>query len=420
MNTSDLNIVIALVILVFLSAFFSATETAFSSLNKVKLKHMVQNGHKNAARTLSLSERFDRVLITILIGNNIVNIASASLATVLFVRLIGGNSGITVSTAVMTTVVLIFGEITPKSLAKEIPEAYALAVTPIIMVLIILMTPLNLLFGNIQKLMNRVFDFEKGKTITEEELLTYVDEAKSEGEINENESDLIRSVIDFDDLRIEDIFTPRVNVVAVEVTDDLNQIKEAFRKSGYSRIPVYEKDMDHIKGIINHKDFYHDVLIDQKPLASIVQPAFYVTEYMGVHDLLTLLRKNQAHLAVVRDEFGGTVGVVTMEDILEELVGDIWDEHDQIIEEITTIDDHTFKVKGHASVDEVFDILGIEEDDSFDFSTVNGWVQEELGRIPKVGDHFVFRHLDVTVTNADKKKVLEILINVTDEGSMIN
>jgi putative hemolysin len=411
MGTSDLNIIIALVLLVFLSAFFSATETAFSSLNKVKIKNMAQNGSKRALKTYRLSERFDKVLITVLIGNNIVNIASASLATVLFVRLIGGNSGITVSTAVMTTVVLIFGEITPKSLAKEIPETYALAVTPVINALVIVFHPLNLLFGGIQKLMNKLFDFKKEKTITEEELLTYVDEARNEGEINANESDLIRSVIDFDDLRIEDIFTPRVNVVAVDLSDDMETIKTAFKESGYSRIPVYEKDMDHIKGIINHKDFYHDVLIENKTLETIIQPAFYVTEYMGVHDLLTLLRQNQAHLAVVRDEFGGTVGVVTMEDILEELVGDIWDEHDKIVEEISALDDQTFRIKGYAQIDEVFDILGIEDDDTFDFSTVNGWVLEELGRIPRIGDTFKFRHLDVTVTQADIKKVLEVVVH---------
>ncbi len=409
MDERDLTLTIVLIILIAFSAFFSSTETAFSSVNRVKLKNLIQNGNKRAKHTLVLAERFERVLITILIGNNIVNIAAASISTVLFVKHFG-NPGITLSTAVMTTLVLIFGEITPKTIAKEIPETYALSVTPILIVLIWVLTPLNLVFGSIQRYMRRVITLKKEASITEDELLTYVDEAEEEGQINANERQLIKSVIDFDDLKIEDIFTPRVHVIAIDRDDDNDKIIQAFRKTGYSRLPIYEEDMDHIVGIINHKDFYHQVMYEKQPLDSIIQPVVYVTEYMRISNLLALLRQNKSHIAIVKDEFGGTLGVVTMEDILEELVGDIWDEHDKIVEHIIKITEDTYRVRGDTNLDDFFELVGLEGD--FDYATINGWVMDELDRIPEPGDAFRFEHLEVTVTQADEKRVLEVTVKV--------
>ncbi|MBE0701476.1 MAG: HlyC/CorC family transporter [Acholeplasmataceae bacterium] len=409
MGKEDIIVVVVLAVLILLSSFFSATETAFSASNKIKLKNMAYNGSKRAKRTLILAERFDKLLITILIGNNIVNILAASLATVLFVKY-WVNYGVTLSTIVMTVLVLIFGEIAPKSLAKQIPEKFALFVTPVITFFLWILLPFSFIFGLIQSMMNKLFSFHKEDSITEEELLTFVNEAKEEGGINENESQLIRSVIDFDDMKIEDIFTPRVHVVAIEMNDDLKRITEAFKHSGYSRIPIYDKDIDHVIGIINHKDFYNLVLLEKQPLHTIIKDAVHVTEYMRISDLLTLLKQNKAHMAIVKDEFGGTLGVVTMEDILEEIVGDIWDEHDEIVEHVLKISEDSYKVKGNADLDEFFESIGLEMDS--EYVTVNGWVMDALGKIPKSGDEFIEKNLKVTVLQADAKKVLEVLIQV--------
>lgn len=403
--------IIVIAVLILLSAFFSATEIAFSSLNPIKLKNLIANGHKRAKFTLKLSEDFDRILTTILVGNNIVNIASASLATVIFVKY-WGDLGVTLSTAVMTVLVLIFGEISPKSIAKRIPEKFAMTVAPILQFFIWILYPVSIIFAGIQKLINKNFKPEEGPSITEEELLTYVSEVEHEGGINENEGELIRNVIDFDDLKVEEIFTPRVNVVAVSKDDDVKNIIHQFKKSGYSRIPIYEESIDHIIGIINHKDFYNRVVLDKQPLDSIIKPPVFVTEYMKVSNLLELLQENKAHMAIVKDEFGGTLGIVTMEDILEEIVGEIWDEHDEIIEQITQIDDFTYKVKGTADLEDLFDMLEIE--DEMDFATVNGWVQDELGKIPMIGESFIFKNIKVVVTSADTKKVLEVNIHIVN------
>lgn len=411
MDDTTLIYIILIVLLILLSGFFSATEIAFSSLNEIKLKHMILNGHQRAKKTLKLSENFDKVLTTILIGNNIVNIASASLATVIFIQY-WGNAGVTLSTAVMTVLVLIFGEITPKSIAKRVPESFALAVTIPLEFFMFILAPLNIIFSFWQKLMGKIFKFQDAPAITEEELLTYVSEAQQEGGINENEEEMIRNVIDFDDLKIEEIFTPRVKVVAIPIDETTKKVTHAFRHSGYSRLPVYEGSIDHIIGVINYKDYFNKVLLDRQPLENIIKKPVFVTEYMKVSHLLDLLQENKSHMAVVKDEYGGTLGIVTMEDILEEIVGDIFDEHDEIIEQVIKIDDAHYKVKGDTDLDDLFEVLEIEEDDDADYATVNGWVQDQLGRIPKMGDVFRFRYLKVTVTEADNKRVLEILVEV--------
>ncbi len=417
MTQQDITQIIILIGLILLSAFFSSSETAFSSINQIKLKHLIQKGDTRAERTYHLSLKFEKLLTTILIGNNIVNILSASIATVFFVRNFG-NIGVTISTAVMTTLVLIFGEITPKSLAKKVPEKFAMVVTPFLIFFTWFLFPLIYLFSLWQRLMNKTFKFHHDDTITEEELLTYVHEVQQEGGINENEGNLIRSVIDFDDLLVEEIFTPRVHVVAVDINSDTKSVIKAFKQSGYSRLPIYETNIDHIIGTINHKDFYNLVLIDKEPLENIIKPPVFVTEYMRVSHLLNLLKAHKAHLAIVKDEYGGTLGVVSMEDILEELVGDIWDEHDEIIEQIIKIDDTHYKVKGNADLEDLFEMIGIDEE--LDVSTVNGWVTDELGRIPNAGDQFKFHNLLVSVMSADMKKVLEVMIEIvpiTDDES---
>ncbi len=413
MTSIDWILLGVLFLLILLSAFFSSTETAFSSVNTIKLKYLIQNGSKRAKHTLKLVEDFETVLTTILTGNNIANIASASIATAMFVRF-WGNIGVTISTAVMTILVLIFGEITPKTYAKKYAEQYALTMTPILQFFIWILKPISIIFTGIQALMNRLFMNVTPDTVSEDELLTYVSEVQQEGGINENEEELIRSVIDFDDLRVEDILTPRVRVVAISDHEEQKNIIHAFRHSGYSRLPVYDTSIDHITGTINHKDFYNLVVLEKQPLSSIINPPVFVTEYMKATDLLALLRGNKSHMAIVKDEFGGTIGIVTMEDLLEEIVGEIWDEHDTIVESIVKVNDHQYRVKGYADIDIFFETLGLPEDEDMDVATVNGWVVDQFGHIPFIGESFHNGNLNVTVTGADTKKVLEVIVDILD------
>jgi len=406
-----MNHILIIAMFILLSAFFSSVEIAFSSLNHIKIKHMIQNGRKKAKKTLELSEKFDHILITILVGNNIVNIAGASYAAVVFIS-IWGDIGVTISTAIMTVLVLIFGEITPKSIAKKIPEEFAIAMTPLLIFFMIVLKPFTMIFNLWQKLMSKIFKFEPQKMITEEELLTYVGEVQLEGGINENEGELIRSVIDFDDLKVEDIFTPRVKVIAIQKFEKERKIINLFRTSGFSRLPVYDQSIDDIIGIINYKDYYNKVLLEKNTLESIIKRPVFVTEYMKVSNLLEMLQKNKAHMAIVKDEFGGTLGVVTMEDILEELVGDIWDEHDEVVEHIKKIGDSTYLVKGDADIEDFFDEVDLELDDDADYITVNGWIQDVLKVIPIIGDSFNYKNLIATIKMADEKRVIEVLIEV--------
>ena len=392
--------ILSLIALVALSAFFSASETAYTGLNRARLKSMASGGDRRAEKALKLSEDYDRLLAGILVGNNIVNILSASLATVLFVRLVGG-AGVSLSTAVMTVVVLMFGEIAPKSIAKDRPEQLALAFYPALNLILFILTPVIFLVTRWQKLVYRVFKRPEERGITEEELITIVEEAESDGEIDEHESELIRSAIEFGDLTAEDILTPRVDVTAVDVEDSSEDIARAFETSGRSRVPVYEESIDHIVGILHEKDFYR--LRDVKSLREMMTAPLCVVPSTPLGTLLKLLQKTKNHMAVVVDEYGGVMGIVTMEDILEELVGEIWDEHDEVVEQIVETGENRWRVSGAASLDDVRELFPIAED--FDSVTVNGWVLEVLGRFPNPGDSFDYEGLKVTVEKVAHRRV---------------
>ena len=399
------TLIVALIALVALSAFFSASETAYTGLNRARLKSMANGGDRRAARALALSEDYDRLLSGILVGNNIVNILSASLATVLFVRLLGG-AGVSVSTAVMTVIVLMFGEIAPKSIAKERPEKLALAFYPALSAILKLLTPIIFLTGCWQKLVYRVFRPAEDRGITEEELITIVEEAENEGEIDEHESELIRSAIEFNDLTAEDILTPRVEVTAVEVGDSAEDVARAFESSGRSRLPVYEESIDTIVGILHEKDFYQ--MRGRASIRKMMTAPLCVVPSTQLSVLLKLLQKTKNHMAVVVDEYGGVAGIVTMEDILEELVGEIWDEHDEVVEDVQRLAEGDWRVSGGASLDALREFLPIGE--SFDSVTVNGWVIEVLGHFPQPGDTFDYEGLHVTVERAARRKVEQIRI----------
>lgn len=408
--------VIAIIILVTFSAYFSATETAFTSANRIRLKNMANDGNRRARRALELSENYDTLLSTILVGNNIVNIAASSIGTVLFLQLYPVY-GATIATAVITVVVLIFGEISPKSIAKEKAESFAMFSAPILRVFVIILKPVNWIFSYWKKLLSRLFRVNENKPITEDELLTIVEEAETEGGIDEGQSELIQNAISFHDLEAWDVLTPRVDIEAIDIEEDQDVIAELFRKTGFSRLPVYQDDMDNILGVLNQKDFHNYIRGTSISISQYVKPVIFVAGSMKISELLKRLQAAKTHIAVIIDEYGGTSGLVTMEDIIEELVGEIYDEHDaEQLQDIVQQQDGTYRVLCGTNVDKMLDYFDVEED--IDATTVNGWVVLQLDRLPAVGDHFIYeadyKRFDVTVTKADERKALEINMTVTE------
>lgn len=409
MENETISLIIIIVSIV-MSAYFSATETAFSSLNRIRIKNMAEKGNKKARLVLKLSENYDSLLSTILIGNNIVNIASASLATVLFVSLLGNEVGPSVSTAVTTIVVLIFGEVSPKSIAKESPEKFAMFSAPFLNMLVILLTPFNFLFGQWKKLLSRIIKSSDKSGITEEELLSIVEEAKQDGGIDEQENMLIRSALEFTEQEAVDILTPRIDITAVSTEATKEEVAAVFADTAYSRLPIYEDTIDHIIGIIYQKDFYNYVYHADREISEVIRPALFIPPNKKIGVLLKELQQKKIHIAVVLDEYGGTVGIITLEDILEELVGEIWDEYDEVSAEIEKKSENEYIVLGNADVDNVFEILNIEAaDGEVQSGVVNGWIMNELGKVPEKGDSFEYKGYRITVIKMDEKRVEKVL-----------
>lgn len=404
------------IILVMLSAFFSSTETAFSAVNKTKLRVKAQDGNKGAKNALALSENYDRLLSTILIGNNIVNITLATLSTLLFKRLLSGDGeaiAATVSTIVSTIVVLVFGEISPKMIAKEKAESIAVITGYPIRFFMVILFPLTVMFSGLKILLRKIFRFSGEEKITEEELLTMVEEAQEEGSLDKEERELISSSIEFDDVLVEDILVPRVNVVAVSMDMSMDRIKRMFLEHNFSRMPVYKETIDSIAGMIHNIDFFAALERGEKDISKIITPTAVATERMKISTLLKSMQRQKVHMAIVVDEYGGTLGIATLEDILEELVGEIWDEHDEVVEYFTKIDDSVYMVDGRAELDKFFELFGLDdESDNFESQTVSGWVIEVIGAIPKKFDSFNYKNLTVTVNKLTQRRVIEVKVTV--------
>ena len=411
MDSHSTGLIVTIIIMIILSAYFSATETAFSSLNRIRIKNLAENGNRRAKLAYRLAGNYDELISSVLVGNNIVNITASSVATVLFIQMLGGSAGPTASTVAMTIIILIFGEVTPKSIAKESPEAFAMFSAPIINVLIYVFKPINFLLVGIKKLVSRFIKVSDDRTISESELLTIVEEAEQEGGINANESTLIHNVIEFDDLEAIDIFTPRVDVEAIPADSDVEDIAQLFIQTGFSRLPVYEESIDNIIGLINEKDFHNYVVRGGAALESIVKPVEFIPPSMKISVLLKLLQKNKSHLAVIVDEFGGTEGIVTLEDIIEELVGEIWDEHDRVVESFRKLSENVYLVDCSTDLDEMFAFFGIKAET--EASTINGWVIEQLDRIPEKGDSFDFENLHVAVEETEYQSTTRVRITIT-------
>ena len=409
--------IIAIVILTLFSGLFSATETAYSSSSKIRLKNMANDGKTKASSVLVILDDFDKFLTSVLIGNNIVNIASATISTLLFSLILKGGKGPTVSTIVVTVITLLFGEIAPKSLAKQAPEKFACATVGVVNFFEFVFTPLTIVLKGWTWLVNHFAHIEQDEGDISDELITMVDEAEKDGNLEEHESDLISAAIEFNDLDVKDVLTPRVDIVAVNIASSHEQIEKAFRFNSFSRLPVYENTVDNIVGVIHEKDFYELMYHNNKgPIRRIIKPVIYTSPNTQISTCMKQLQAAKLHMAVVLDEYGGTEGIITLEDIIEELVGEIWDEHDVVEDFYTKVDDYTWMVKGDAEIDDLIDRFGVEEEDEeFDFITVSGWAIAELHHIPKVNEEFDYKNLHVTITKADQRKVLEVKVEIQKE-----
>jgi len=415
-------LVAALLALLGLNLFFSLCETGFTSLSRIKLKNMADNGKQKrrsarARLVLKMLDAYDKLLSSILIGNTAVNIAASALATMLFIGLFGAK-GVSLATLAMTLVVLIFCEISPKTLAKESPELTAMRVAPLLRFLIIIFTPLNYLAVAWKKIIVKFFPVKGSRSLTEGELLTFVEEVRQEGGINKSEEQMIRQVIEFDDITAAEIVTPRVDVAAVSDNDTPEEIDRAFAATGFSRLPVYHESIDNITGVILLKDFHHEVIKKGRPPAEIIKPVVFVTKTMKISSLLRTLQKKQSHLAVLVDEFGGTLGIATIEDILEELVGEIWDEHDKVVEPFRRNADGSLSVLGSVKFQDMLEYMHEKspEDEEIPNTTVGSWVLENSGRLPRTGERIVWHNVQITVSRMQRNRVMEVtVVRVTDK-----
>ena len=414
--------IILLVLLLASSAFFSASETALSTSSRIRLKNMAREGNERAVEVLRLIGEFDTALSTILIGNNVVNICAASIATLLFIQAFG-EAGLSISTTVMTVLVLVFGEISPKILAKERPEAFAMTAAPYLRFLIILLTPVNYLFLRLKQMLKKmVRTGSGGRGVTEEELKVLVDEVENQGTIDRDESDLIKSAIEFGDIRVKEILTPRVDVVSCNLTSSNAEILRIFASHGFSRLPVYDEEENNIIGIVHAKDFYDEYLKDRKfALKSIIRNVIYVHRSTKVSLVLKNMQRSKVQVAVVIDSYGSVAGIASIEDIVEELVGEIWDEHDVAVSIFHKLGADRYlvscdSVSRNASLRDLFEYMQLDFD-LYDLENqpISGWVVDTLGEIPEKGASFTYRSLEVVVNKTNAHRVLEIIVTVHGE-----
>ena len=410
------SIVIALTVLLGLSAFFSFCEMSFSSLNRIKLKNLAAK-NKRAALALRMLDMFDKILSTVLIGTNIVNIVSSALATLLFVELFGPK-GVTGAAAILTVIIFLFTEISPKTMAKESPEITALRVAPLLRFFIFIFTPFNNLAVEWKKIIVKIFPAKNDRFVTEDEFLTFVEEVRQEGGINRQEEQMIRQAIEFDDQKVSGIFTPRIDVAAVSEADAVEEIDRRFAETGFSRLPVFKDTIDNITGVILLKDFHHKVMKGLKTPAQIVKPVVFVTKTIKIAKLLKTLQEKKAHMAVVVDEYGGTLGIVTVEDIVEVLVGEIWDEHDEVEEPVKKIGGNNYIVLGRVNFSDMVKIItntDAHNDEDIPDTTAANWIMETLGRLPQVGEVLTWRYLTIQVTRVLQHRVTEVKVSVKEE-----
>lgn len=403
MSSGLLTNIGGMVFLLAMSAYFSASETAFSSANRTRLRTLMEKGSRRARLVLKLTDQYDRLISTILIGNNIVNIALASLGTMLFVKYYGEELGATLSTVVITLAVLIFGEISPKSIAKDCPEPFALFAAPFLQFLIWIFAPFCFLFSMWKKFLSKLLKLNPDNKISQEELLMFVEEVQQDGSINRNDGELLRNAIEFSEVEAKDILTPRVKIEALPSNCTKEELAQRFQETKFSRLLIYDGSIDHIVGVIHQKMFYVGTGVTEKPLKDIIRPVIFVFQNEKISSLMKKLQQKQVQVAVVLDEYAGTCGIVTMEDILEELVGDIWDEHDDVEEFFKKTGENTYHVNAAVHLSDFCDFFGVKIDS--DMVSLNGWVLEHFHSIPKAGDMFEYENLKIMVLDSEHRRI---------------
>jgi len=414
LDTTDYWQGLFLIVLIGASAFFSASETALLSLSKIRLKHMVKENVKNAKRVEKLLEEPNKLIGTILIGNNVVNIGASSLATALAIKLYP-NGGVGISTAIMTILVLIFGEVTPKNLAIQHSEKFSLRITPIIDFLVKLFSPLVFFLTKITNLIVHMLGGkpdDKKPFITEEELKTLVDVSSKEGVLEHEEKEMIYNIFEFGDLRVADVMIQRMDIKAISVEDTYDEIIEMFKNEKFSRLPVYEDTIDNIIGVLYAKDlFFLDREADRLnfDVRDYMRAPFNTFEFIMISDFFKQMQGNKIHMATVLDEYGGVAGIITMEDIVESIFGEIDDEYDDTEEEIEVIKEDEYVVNGAARLSDLNDMLGINLE-SEDFESVGGFIIGEIGRLPKTGEVIQHKNIKFIIENVDKNRIKKVRI----------
>lgn len=405
--------IVIIALLVACSAFFSMSETAFTSASQVRLKKMAMDGDKRAERAVMILEDYDKFLTTILVGNNLVNIAATSIATMMFAILLGQELGSVASTVVMTLVVLICGEITPKTLAKRHPERYVLKIVSAVHAIEIIFTPLSWLFGKLTSAIGNRVGGEEQTAMTEDELEVMIDEIEGDGVIEKTEGELIKSAIRFDDTAVSEVYVPRMDVIAVDVSSAAEELGKLISDTGFSRVPVYDGSIDNIVGVVYAKEFYSRAYNGETfSIKEITRPVKYVPETMSIAAIFNDFQKTKIHIAVVLDSYGGTMGIVTLEDILEELVGEIWDESDEVQRDITPQSDGTWLVKGVANIYDVSEKIGFTFDPGeYEDYSVMGYVFYRLNRAPLRGDCVECGEVDITVKTVKGRRAMECVFS---------
>ena len=417
MDSSIIPNIVIIIMLLVLSALFSSCETAFSSVNKIRLKNYAAKGDKRAEKALKIANKFEDALTAILIGNNIVNILSTSISTVLFTQILGPG-GVGAATVVMTVLVLVFGEITPKSFAKNHAEQCALMFAEPLSAFMIVLKPVVMVFKVIQKLF-------KPKTeqpsVTEDELKYIIDEIEEQGVLEEQESDLVRSALEFDEITVDEILIPRVNVIAIEKNTPFNEIKEKFLTDMYSRLPVYEKNIDNIIGVITNKSFFRLMNENKENISDIIQEIIHISDLKLISEALEEMQKSKMHMAVVMDQYGGTKGIITLEDIIEELVGEIYDENDEIIAHFVKTGDNEYEVSGELSISDMLENLDMPEDKiECSGNSVGGWIMELLGHVAVENETVQSDIFKMTVLSMEDQKILKIRLEIVPKDTEEN
>lgn len=391
-----------IILLLFCSSFFSKSETVFSSVSKAKLMTYIDENRKGSRKALWLADNFDKVLSVLLVGNNLVNIAISTLGLRLFLGLFSSDGSYVdiINTVAITIIVLIFGEILPKSRGKANPEKNALRLSGVLYVIVKILTPISYPFYKMNKLTLHE-DVDESENISSDDLENIIDTMEEEGEIDHKEADMLQKVLDLNEVDVKDIMTPRVDCVYLDINTPIDDVKKCFFQNQYSRVPVYKDSVDHIVGVLFEKDFFKEYINNPKltSIKRILQKPVYVVGSMRADDLLTLFKKKKNHLAIVVDEYGGFDGVVTMEDCLEELVGEIFDEHDDVPVTIKKIGDNKFEVSGDLEIENLFDYFDLEGEVETEATTVGGLVQELLERLPEVDDQVSLKIVSKVIYN---------------------